>query len=507
MSDASLSLPARVAQRPAKLCSDAQLAQRAARRDERAFAEVFERHHQALYRYCRSILGSSEDAADALQSTMAAVLHGLGGETRQIALKPWLFRIAHNEALSILRRRRPQSELDEATACPRASVEAEVLQSEQLRQMVDDVRALPDRQRSALVLRELNDLDYSEIAAVFGIAEGAARQAVHEARTMLGELSAGRAIPCADIRELISARDGRVMRGRKVRSHLRACPTCEGFHAAIGQRRAGLAAVAPPLGGPLAASILNGLLAGGSAGGAAGTSLAAGAGAGATVAGSGAAVAESVGMAALTAKMTGGAGVVAKSLVAFGATATVAGGTIVIEQRLHSAEPDAARQVAPAPAASGPGQLGGREAAAGAPGVSSAQRESAAGAAVGVDAGASQADAQSPGGSEAATDSPLEPVTSQADSVPSVAGDLTGEPPSATVGDESATGGATDDIEIVDEGGSPASGLDDVIGSPDAGVQDDPTPGASVPPVAVPNTGVGVDPTAPLENVPQVSVP
>ena len=54
---------------------------------------------------------------------------------------------------------------------------------------------------------------------------------------------------------------------------------------------------------------------------------------------------------------------------------------------------------------------------------------------------------------------------------------------------------------------APASALDDVIGSPDASVQDDPTPGASVPPVAVPNSGVTLDPTAPLEHVPQVSAP
>ncbi|MEA2192210.1 MAG: hypothetical protein QOI73_2331, partial [Solirubrobacteraceae bacterium] len=237
MSQASIPLATPVARRPVKLCSDAQLARRAASGDERAFAEIFERHHQAVYRYCRSLLGNGEDAADALQSTMAAVLRGLDGETRSIALKPWLFRIAHNEALSILRRRRPQSELDDSQASTLQSVETEVLQSERLHQLVADVAALPDRQRGALVMRELNDLEYAEIAAVFGVAEGAARQAVHEARTMLAELEAGRAIPCADIRELISARDGRLMRGRKVRSHLRSCRSCEGFHAAIGQRR------------------------------------------------------------------------------------------------------------------------------------------------------------------------------------------------------------------------------------------------------------------------------
>lgn len=155
----------------------------AARGDQRAFAEIFERHHQAVYRYCRSILRNDEDAADALQSTMAAVLRGLDGETREIARKPWLFRIAHNESLSLIRRRRDESGLDEdSSAAVSCGPEVEVLASERLCQLVEDVQALPDRQRGALVMRELSGLEYAEIAAAFAVGEGAARQAVYEAR-------------------------------------------------------------------------------------------------------------------------------------------------------------------------------------------------------------------------------------------------------------------------------------------------------------------------------------
>src|SRR3954449_12885365 len=75
------------------------------------FAAVYERHHQALYRYCRSILRHEEDAQDALQNTMAKAFAALQTEQRDIDLKPWLFRIAHNEAISILRRRRETDEL------------------------------------------------------------------------------------------------------------------------------------------------------------------------------------------------------------------------------------------------------------------------------------------------------------------------------------------------------------------------------------------------------------
>ena len=83
-----------------------------ARGDDAALAAMYERHHQALYRYCRSILHDDEDARDALQSTMAKALAALRDEERDFELRPWLFRIAHNEAISRLRQRREVVDLD-----------------------------------------------------------------------------------------------------------------------------------------------------------------------------------------------------------------------------------------------------------------------------------------------------------------------------------------------------------------------------------------------------------
>ncbi len=330
-----LSLPLPDALRPATLCSDAQLVRRAARGDQRAFGEIFERHHQAVYRYCRAILRNEEDAADALQNTMAAVLRGLDGEAREIALKPWLFRIAHNESLSLIRRRRPETELDEDSPVAAAGgPEVQALASERLRQLVEDLQALPDRQRGALVMRELSGLEYAQIAAAFGVAEGAARQAVYEAREMLHEIGEGRAMACAEVRELISARDGRLLRGRKVRAHLRACAGCEEFRAAIGQRGAALAAVAPPLPAVMAASIFQGLLGGGGQGGA-----------GVAVGGASATIASATAGSATTAKSLAGVGVLAKGSATAGiatkaaavlaAGATLTGGGVIAKQQLQ----------------------------------------------------------------------------------------------------------------------------------------------------------------------------
>lgn len=314
---------------------------RAACGEERAFTEIFARHHQAVYRYCRSLLGNGEDAADALQNTMASVLRSLEGETRDIALKAWLFRVAHNEAISILRRTRPQSELDDGQPCTRLSVEGDVLASERLREVVADVQALPERQRGALVMREFSGLDYQEIAAVFGIAEGAARQAVHEARGMLHELAEGRAMQCDDVRELISARDGRLLRGRKVRSHLRACDACTQFRGAIAERQGALALGAPPLAVPLATSILSGLLGGGYGGSAAVAGTCAGAGV--TAATSAAPIGKIVAVSGLSAKAAGSAGLATKGVAAMSAVVALGGGAAVVEHQISAQAPATAQ--------------------------------------------------------------------------------------------------------------------------------------------------------------------
>src|SRR4051794_25310668 len=94
--------------------SDERLARLATAGSEAALAAIFERHQQALHRYCYSILGNSHDAADALQNTMLKALRSLPGETRRIVLRPWLYRVAHNESISLLRARRPDAELDAA---------------------------------------------------------------------------------------------------------------------------------------------------------------------------------------------------------------------------------------------------------------------------------------------------------------------------------------------------------------------------------------------------------
>src|SRR5437588_3060284 len=93
--------------------SDEVLAKLVARGSMRAFGLLYRRHHQALYRYCYAIVRNEEDAQDALQNTMFRALRSLQARERDLAVRPWLFRIAHNEGVSLLRRRGRDARLEQ----------------------------------------------------------------------------------------------------------------------------------------------------------------------------------------------------------------------------------------------------------------------------------------------------------------------------------------------------------------------------------------------------------
>ncbi|MET0749874.1 MAG: RNA polymerase sigma factor, partial [Solirubrobacterales bacterium] len=245
---------------------DLRLAELAAAGDERAFEALFRRYHQELYRYCRAIVNDPADAEDAMQATMVKALRSLPGERREISLKPWLYRVAHNESISILRSRRTTVELDAEQLPALDSVETTADMRGRVRTLVADLETLPERQRASLVMRELNGLSYDEIGAALAMSPAASRQAVFEARTALLEVAEGREMECRYARETISAGDRRVLRGRKLRAHLRGCEGCSDFEAAIRERRETLAALAPPLAAPAALAVLHGAIGAGSTG-------------------------------------------------------------------------------------------------------------------------------------------------------------------------------------------------------------------------------------------------
>ena len=245
---------------PRRLLGDDRLAQLAAEGDERAFARIYERHHQGLYRYCRSILRNDEDAADALQNTMVKALRALRGESRSIALKPWLYRIAHNEAISLTRNPHRPEPLDASAVSPAPGPQQALESREAVRTMLADIAQLSDQQRSALMMKEVSGLGYAEIATALDLSHGAARMTVHKARLALVQQSEGRDMECDAVRRKISELDGRVLAARRVRSHLRACDGCREFRASVFDHSHQLQALAPVVAAPVAAQILGSIL-------------------------------------------------------------------------------------------------------------------------------------------------------------------------------------------------------------------------------------------------------
>ena len=287
-----------------RFARDDVLARRATAGDTAAFAEIFRRYNRELGRYCQAILGSREQAEDALQNTIVAAMKALPGETREITLKPWLYRVAYNESISLLRQRRPAAELDTELVEPGSDLGLRAERRAGLRALLADLETLPERQRGALVMRELSDLSFAEIASTFDFSEGAARQAVYEARGALLEMAEGRDMDCAAIRAQISASDRRVLRGRRLRAHLGECEGCREFEAAIRNRRAEFAQIAP-LAPVAAAGILQSVLGTSAAGGGGGLAALGGAAGGTAALKSAAAVVAVVAAGAGTADLAG----------------------------------------------------------------------------------------------------------------------------------------------------------------------------------------------------------
>src|SRR5262249_42943277 len=175
--------------------------------------------------------------------------------------------------------------LSDAHETPTASAAEIAADRARLALLVADLGELTERQRGALVMRELSGLSHEEIAQAFGISTGSAKQTILEARQSLAEFAQGRAMACEDVCRAISDGNRRTLRGRKVRAHLRDCASCAAFAAAIPARSHDLRAIAPPLSAVAATSLLRRALASGTGHGSGGSTAGSAAGAAGKAAG------------------------------------------------------------------------------------------------------------------------------------------------------------------------------------------------------------------------------
>ncbi|HSS40962.1 MAG TPA: RNA polymerase sigma factor [Solirubrobacterales bacterium] len=169
-----------------------------------AFEEIVRRYRRPLDRFAAAIVGGRSE--DVTQDAFSKALLALRGTEAEIELRPWLYRIVRNTALNDLRDRGPAvEELPEGMPGGR-SVAAEAESRQELRDLMDRLQALPEPQRAALVMRELEGLSHEEIAAALGVSGGAARQAIFRARAALRD-GLGLLVPMPVLRMLAEHAD------------------------------------------------------------------------------------------------------------------------------------------------------------------------------------------------------------------------------------------------------------------------------------------------------------
>ncbi|MBX5441268.1 MAG: sigma-70 family RNA polymerase sigma factor, partial [Solirubrobacteraceae bacterium] len=183
MEPGPLTGPARLAGRSLlRLQSDARLTELARAGHEPAFAAIVDRYRPALLGYCTRILGP-ERAEDAVQQALAGAHQAMtSGDERPLQLRPWLYRIAHNAALNVLRARRDEAALGDAEIAGGRAPDEALAQRERLEEILAAIATLPPAQRDALLLRELEGRSHEEIADALGVSRGAARAVVFRAR-------------------------------------------------------------------------------------------------------------------------------------------------------------------------------------------------------------------------------------------------------------------------------------------------------------------------------------
>lgn len=301
-----------------------------------AFEAIVDRYQGRLLGFCRQMLHSTEDAEDVLQEVFVNAYRAMLADEREINLRPWLYRIARNRCLNHLRKPTAdaQESMDMVPTVEAASTAEKVHNREEFRQLLADVGKLPETQRSALLLREMDAMSYEEIAQAMETSVPSVKSLLVRARISLAEASQARQLTCGEVRvDLAEAAEGLRKLSGPVRRHVRDCEECADFRGQLRSNDKVLAALAPVA--PLIA--LKGFIAsklglGGSGAGGAATATGAG----------GAGAVSSVGAALSSSGAAGGLGAVGgalgtKAVAGVVTAAVLTAGAVEVKQQVEPA--------------------------------------------------------------------------------------------------------------------------------------------------------------------------
>jgi RNA polymerase sigma-70 factor (ECF subfamily) len=166
--------------------------------DRNAFGELVSRYYPGVVRVVYRLCGDNRLAEDMAQEAFLRGWVALPSFHPQSSLRNWLYRIAVNATLDVLRRRTEEPIEDEALQMvpdQAASPETTLIEKERVAQLQQAMRALPEAARSVLVLREYGGLSYQEIASVLDVPVGTVMSRLNYARNRLRELLKGKQLP------------------------------------------------------------------------------------------------------------------------------------------------------------------------------------------------------------------------------------------------------------------------------------------------------------------------
>jgi RNA polymerase sigma factor (sigma-70 family) len=223
--------------------------------DERAFQQIHDRYRTALLRFATRILRDGGTAEDVVQEALWRAHRALRRDDRPMNLRPWLYRLVRNCCLDEIGRVRTDCvdlhaiDGEELAAAPRDEPPTAYERRADLRQLLEDLAALPARHRQALVRRELDGLSHRQLASELNITPSAARVVVHRARVALMQVVDERSTSCQAVRtNLLEAHDARHRASAQTHRHLARCAECREFRSALRSTRRAMAILLP---GPL----------------------------------------------------------------------------------------------------------------------------------------------------------------------------------------------------------------------------------------------------------------
>ena len=216
---------------------------------DEAFRVLHDRYRQRLFAYVRQMLSAStrQDAEDVLQDVFVRAYGALRNDNREMNVRAWLYRVAHNRCIDHLRRPvPPPAEIFEVSRKPLHDPVEEAQRRDDLRQLVHDVGNLPEQQRSALLMREIDGMTYADLADALDVTVPAVKSLLVRARVGLVEAAEARDADCTEIRaDLMRSYDRGVKASGRARKHMKTCDACADYRGALRGMKRSFAALAP----------------------------------------------------------------------------------------------------------------------------------------------------------------------------------------------------------------------------------------------------------------------